>query len=592
MFFNLYFMKNLNFKKITYSTCTFIHLFFLIISCTSKSYQNSLTSPNDPINKEDYESKASKVMIASQGKYATEAGLKMYDLGGNIFDAFAAVSFVISVERPQSTGLGGGGFLVFRTPEKPLGEAWDFRESAPKRAYENMYLDKDGEIIPNLSLDGMKAVGVPGLVAGVLEIQKKYGRLPLNLVMAPAIELAKKGFAVYPHLHKAIIERADVLKKYPASRKIFFHKDGSPLNTGEILIQKDLAKTLMKISSHGKDVFYKGEIADQILATSSRYGGILTQDDLEFYQVKKRLPLIGSFKDYKIITMPPPSSGGVHILQILNTLENDELNSNEPLDPKNIHLIASSMQRAFADRAEFLGDSDFHEIPISKILNKSYAKYLRSLIKENRSTPMNEVKPGQFDFIESDDTTHFSIIDSDGNMIASTQTINGFFGSGVVAKGTGIVLNNEMDDFANKIGASNLFGAIGGKNNLVQPKKRPLSSMSPTLVLQNDKPLLSLGTPSGTRILTCVTNVILNYLEYKMPLYESVALTRYHHQWSPDEIRFDESFIPDKTITALKKMGYKINIKNLGCQIQATAFENNLLHGVSDPRGEGKASGR
>jgi gamma-glutamyltranspeptidase/glutathione hydrolase len=585
-------MKNLYFKKITHKTYVFIYLFLLITSCTSKSYQNSLTIPNDPKNKEDYESKASKVMIASQGKYATEAGLKMYDLGGNIFDAFAAVSFVISVERPQSTGLGGGGFLVLRTPDKPQGEAWDFRESAPKRAYENMFLDKNGEIIQNLSLDGMKAVGVPGLVAGVLDIQKKYGRLPLNLIMAPAIELAKKGFAVYPHLHKAIIDRADVLKKYPASRKIFFHKDGSPLNVGDILIQKDLAKTLMKISSHGKDVFYKGEIADQILATSSRYGGILTQDDLEFYEVKKRLPLIGSFKDYKIITMPPPSSGGVHILQILNTLENDDLHSRDPLHPKNIHLVASSMQRAFADRAEFLGDSDFHDVPISKIMNKTYAKHLRSLIKEKRSTPMNEIKPGQFDFIESDDTTHFSIIDSDGNMIASTQTINGFFGSGVVAKGTGIVLNNEMDDFANKIGASNLFGAIGGKNNLVQPKKRPLSSMSPTLVLQNDKPLLSLGTPSGTRILTCVANVLLNYLEYKMPLYESVALTRYHHQWSPDEIRFDESFVPEDTITALKNMGYKINIKNLGCQIQATAFENNFLHGVSDPRGEGKASGR
>jgi gamma-glutamyltranspeptidase/glutathione hydrolase len=585
-------MKNIKFKVIYSKSISSAIIAFMVLSCSTSHYKDSLNPPNVVAQREDYENKASKVMIASQGKFATDAGLKMHDLGGNIFDAFAAVSFVISVERPQSTGLGGGGFLVFRTAQVPQGEAWDFREMAPKRAYENMFLDKNGEIIKNLSLDGMKAVGVPGLVAGVLDIHKKYGKLPLNLVLAPAIELAKKGFPVYPHLHSAILDRADVLKKYPASKKIFFHPDGSPLAVGEILVQKDLAKTLMKISSHGKDVFYRGEVADKILATSSRYGGLLTQDDLENYQVKKRLPLVGTYKGYKIITMPPPSSGGVHILQILNTLENDDLKSSGPVDPENIHLVASSMQRAFADRAEFMGDSDFHDIPINKLLSKSYAKHLRSLIKKGRATPMNDVKPGQFDFIESDDTTHFSIIDSDGNMIASTQTINGYFGSGVVAKGTGIVLNNEMDDFANKVGASNLFGAIGGKNNLVQPKKRPLSSMSPTLVLKGETPVLSLGTPSGTRILTCVTNVLLNYLEYQMPLYESVAMTRYHQQWSPDEIRFDESSMPVKTLTKLKAMGHKIHLKNLGCQIQATAFEGNLLHGVSDPRGEGKALGR
>lgn len=279
-------------------------------------------------------------------------------------------------------------------------------------------------------------------------------------------------------------------------------------------------------------------------------------------------------------------------MQILNQLELDDLSEKGPTDPENVHLLASAMQRAFADRAEFLGDPDFNEIPVKKLMDKKYAEYLRSTIQTGKATPSSQVKAGQFQFIEPSDTTHFTIVDGEGNMLASTQTINGPMGSGVVADGTGIVLNNEMDDFSVKLGASNYFGAVGGKNNLIEPKKRPLSSMSPTLVLKNDQPVLALGTPDGTRILTCVTNVILNYLEYKMPLYEAVAMTRIHHQWSPDEIRLDKSSLPTDTLRALEKFGHKINHKNIDCRIQAISFEDGILHGVSDPRGEGKALGR
>ncbi|MFZ4714432.1 MAG: gamma-glutamyltransferase [Bacteriovoracaceae bacterium] len=585
-------MKKMPFLTLIRSITLFITS-CIITSCAHKDhYQASLYPPLDPAHQADYESKGSKVMIATQGKYATDAGLKMYDLGGNIFDAFVAISFVISVERPQSTGLGGGGFLVMSSPKMPNGEAWDFREMAPKKATQTMYLDSKGEVIKNLSFDGMKAVGVPGLVAGVLEIHKKYGKLPLRLVLAPAIELALKGFPVYQHLYMNLVERAEVMKSYPATKKIFFHADGTPLKMGEILVQKDLARTMMKISSHGRAGFYEGEIGKRLVATSKKYGGLMTAEDLSDYKVKIRPTLQGEYKGYKIITMPPPSSGGVHILQILNTLSEDNLKSRGPVDPQNVHVIASAMQRAFADRAEFMGDPDFNQIPVDKLTNKSYAKYLRSTIQEKKATPMSEVKPGQFQFIESSDTTHFTIIDSEGNMIASTQTINGHFGSGIVAAGTGVVMNNEMNDFASKVGASDHSGAIGGKNNLIEPGKRPLSSMSPTLVFKDGKPLMALGTPSGTHILTCVTNVLLNYLEYGLPLYESVAMTRIHQQWSPDEIRMDESGFPKATLNELKKYGHKVRLANLGCQIQAATFENGILHGVSDPRGEGRAFGR
>lgn len=570
-----------------------ISLALLLVNCAHERSGLHMADPQLEDRKSDYESRSSKIMITSQGQAATRAGLKISELGGNIFDVFTAVSFVIAVERPHSTGLGGGGFLMATGPmvKKPL--AVDFREMAPKAASEKMFLTDKGEIVKNLSVDGIKAVAVPGMVAGVLELHQKYGSLPLKLVLSPAIDLALKGFHVYPHLAQAIIDRADVLKKY-GGVGIYFDKDGDPLRTGDLLIQKDLAKTLMTIASHGRAGFYEGKIAQSIATTAQELGGGVTVSDLENYKVKYRNALTSTYHDYEIVSMPPPSSGGAHVIQMLNIIENDDLSKMKPHDPHAVNLVASAMQLAFADRAEFMGDSDFVKVPLQKLTSKKYAKELRKKILYNKALRSKHIRPQEKepDPMESDETTHFTIMDSEGNSLASTQTINWDFGSGVVVSGTGIILNDEMDDFAPKIGASNIFGAIGGKNNLIAPAKRPLSSMTPTIVLNKDKkPVIALGTPAGTKIITCVLNVLINYLDFKLPLYEAVAATRFHHQWYPEEIRIDKSGFPKPTFFTLELMGHKINEKNLGCFIQAIALEGNQLHGVSDPRGEGLALG-
>lgn len=542
--------------------------------------------------KSTYESFGKEYMISSQGGSSTIAGTKMFEQGGNIVDAAVAVSFAISVERPQSTGLGGGGFLLFYRPGMKTPVAFDFREKAPLKAHSKMYLDQAGNEIPRMSLDGIFSVGVPGLVAGLLDLHKKYGKLPLQKVMAPAIELAEKGFIVYPELAKALQHRSNVLKRYPGSKEIFF-KNNSILKMGDHLVQKDLGKTLRSIANEGKKVFYKGWIAKAIVKESWRLGGLLSLRDFKKYNVKKRVPVMGTYKGKKVYSMNPPSSGGVHVIQILNTVEKEDLGHFGVHHPYTVHKTSAAMQQAFADRARYLGDMDFVKVPIKKLTSKKYAQGISKNIPKEKALKKEDVKAGTFkNWKESDHTTHFSIMTKDGSAIVSTQTINGWFGSGVVAPGTGIVLNNEMDDFSTKVGSVNLFGAIGGQNNLVQPEKRPLSSMSPTLVFDDGRPVLALGTPSGTRILTCVAQTILNYFEHKLPLYESVAAVRYHHQWFPDEIRTDAKGLPFDTKKSLEEMGYKLTEKNLGCRIQAIAWERNKLHGVSDPRGEGMSLGK
>jgi gamma-glutamyltranspeptidase / glutathione hydrolase len=537
--------------------------------------------------KAEHQSIGDKYMIASQGRFSTTAGKKMFELGGNAVDAAAAISFSISVERPQSTGIGGGGFMLIKTPEMKEPLAIDFREKAPEQAHSKMYLNKQGKVIKNKSLNGIFAVGTPGLVAGVIAAHQKFGKLPLSVVIAPAISLASKGFKVYPELDKALKAKDKVLRKFPSTKKIFF-KGNKVLKLGDLLVQKDLSKTLNAISKFGADGFYKGWVAKKIIKTNKYYGGLMTAADLVKYNVKYRKTIKGKYKDNVIYSMAPPSSGGVHIVQILNIVENDNLGKLGPHHSKAIHLVSSAMQQAFADRARYLGDSDFVDVPIDKLISKKYAKSIRDSIQQD-AKKLKSVKAGVFK--EHDETTHFSVADNKGNVVVSTQTINGWFGSGLVAEGTGIVLNNEMDDFATKVGASNLFGAVGGANNLVAPMKRPLSSMSPTIVLRNNKPILALGTPSGTRILTCVTSVVLNYLEHKLSLYDSVAAVRFHHQWSPDEIRVDEPGFSADLIKKLENKGHKINMKNLGCKVQAISYENGFLHGVSDPRGQGMSYG-
>ncbi len=573
----------------------FVKCFTLVflVSCTSTTNLRQAKLINGK-ERSQYEAFGKKYIISTQGSATTKAAQYAFDQGGNIFDAATAASFAISVERPHSTGLGGGGFMVIHHANNKTEEAFDFREMAPRMANSKMFLDKNGKQIKQSSLTGALASGTPGLVAGVLEVQKKYGKLPLSTVLKPAINLAENGMVIYPALEKALKAEKNRLCKFPASKRIFLNDDCSEKKAGELLIQTDLANTLKKIAKKGRSGFYEGETAKKIVASQKSLNGLMSLNDLKYYKVKTREPVVGEYRGYKIVSMPPPSSGGTHIIQILNILENFDLKSFGAQSSKAIHLTSSAMQMAFADRAEYMGDSDFKKVPVDTLISKDYAKGLANKININKALSSKKL-PVPFDKIlkEPEHTTHFSIMDGEGNIVTSTQTINGWFGSAVVADGTGIVMNNEMDDFASHVGGINLFGAIGGRNNLVEPRKRPLSSMSPTIVYNKDgKPFMALGTPSGTRILTCVMQTMLNVLEYEMPLWEAVSATRYHHQWKPEEIRIGQPGFSSQVEAELKAMGHKINYKNLGCKIQAVMrYPDGRLHGVSDPREEGMSFG-
>lgn len=569
----------------------FILFFFAsILGCASQGPQkNQYHQVSLPPEKSrfQYEAVGSKFMVSTQGLASTQAGIEMLSQGGNIFDAFAAVSFTQAVERPHSTGIGGGGFALFYVAQEDKVYALDFREVAPARAHSKMFLKKDGSANSEISVTGGLAVATPGFVKGVLQIHKKYGKLSLAQVMAPSIRLAEEGVPVYPALHKATLAEKERLSRYSSSRQIFLNPEGEPWPLGHRLIQKDLAQTLQRIARTGASAFDSGFVADRIVSSVQKAHGILQKSDLKKYQPKWRNPVQGDYKEFTVVSYPPPSSGGTHVIQILNSVEKSDLKTWGPQHPQSIHLTAASMLHAFYDRARFMGDPDFVKVPVEKLTSQEYADQIRASIsthhaKKSQDLPSNE---------ESPDTIHFSIMDSEGNAIASTQTINGWFGSALVAEGTGVMLNNEMDDFAAQVGASNLYGAIGGAGNLVQPFKRPLSSMSPTLVLQKGKPVMVLGSPSGTRIITCVALTLLNSLEYQLPLWDSVTLTRYHHQWQPDQLMVEPSTFPNATMKHLESIGYIVKEKDLGCRIQAIQKVGEQLIGVSDPREEGASQG-
>lgn len=564
--------------------------FFFLASCSHwQKIPEVPLAPQEVL--EEHEAFGLNFLIASQGQHATDAGTEILRAGGNAVDAALAVSFTISVERPQSTGLGGGGFMLLTLPGWSMPISIDFREEAPLRASSTMFLDEKGEEVPELSSVGVLSGAVPGLVAGLIEIHKNFGKLPLKTIMAPAIRLAREGFAVYPYLAQALEDSAEVLAKFESSKKIFFSKEGRVLQEGDILVQKDLARTLELIAEKGRDGFYKGSVAKAILAMTKKNKGLITQKDLDNYRPRTRKPLHGTFLGHDIYSMGPPSSGGAHVLQILNMVEHDELKAWGPGHAKSVQLMAEAMKLAFVDRAAYLGDSDFVDVPIKGLINKNYAAHLRQGIDLEKAQKADTLTPGNPVPYESPETTHFTLMDKAGAVVSSTQTINGYFGSGMVIEGTGVLLNNEMDDFATKVGAQNIYGAVGGNKNLIAPKKRPLSSMSPTIVFKDGKPLLALGSPSGTRILTCVAQSLVNYLQHDMPLYESLSAVRFHHQWRPDELWVESPGLAPETEVALREKGQELKRKNLGCRVQAVAWEENQLHGVSDPRGEGKVGG-
>jgi gamma-glutamyltranspeptidase/glutathione hydrolase len=562
-------------------------LLIIIVGC---SHSVRIVSPSLNDSRNFHESFASKVMVTSQGKGTTEATLDTFKNGGNIIDAFVAASFAISVERPHSTGIGGGGFLLYFSKKENKVYAFDFREVAPIAAVKNMYLTKKGETQPLLSQEGALAVANPGLVRGLFEIHKRFGKLSWAETILPAIKLARHGFPLYKQLHEALLDRKDLLLLDPEAKQTFYLQDGSIPSLGSLIIQENLAKTLEIIAEKGADGFYQGKVAAAIIKTISKKRGLLSHRDLKTYKMVERTPVTGMYKGLKIYSMPPPSSGGIHVIQILKMLGPHNLKEKGPQTTESIHLMANAMQRAFLDRANYLGDPDFNKIPTSSLVHEEYLSKLSNSINTPKALKDRSLKKIELPY-ESTDTTHFTIGDEEGNLVASTQTINGWFGSGVIAEGTGIILNNEMDDFAQKVGAQNLFGAVGGQFNLIEPRKRPLSSMSPTIITKDHAPLMALGSPSGTRIITCVAQTILNSVEFGMPLYESVAATRIHHQWQPDVLKVESPYLDPVVEKELQDKGHKIIHEKLGCSVQAIKKTKKGWEGVSDPRGEGLAKG-
>ncbi|WP_413943298.1 gamma-glutamyltransferase [Bdellovibrio sp. HCB-162] len=559
-------------------------LLFLTSCQTPEKSSTVIRTAKERADHSTAEAFGTQFAISTQGRYASKAAEEIFAQGGNIVDATVAASFTVSVERPQSTGIGGGGFLLFHEAKTGKTYAIDFRERAPLRATKNMYVGKNGKANTDLSQNGVLAVAVPGMVAGLVEIHKKFGSLPLEKVMQPAIRLAENGFPIYEEFHKALENRAEQIRKDPSAKVIFLNASGDVPAIGTVLVQKDLAKTLQLISKKGKDGFYKGPVAKSIVDLSKKEKGLISYKDLSSYQVKWRKPVEGSFDGYEVFSMPPPSSGGVHVIQFLDFLENDHLSQQGFLSKNSIHLAASALQSSFADRAKYLGDPDFTKVPVQGLISPKYIESRRKEVRLDHARKVSEVEAGNPAPYESIETTHISLMDDKGNAVSTTQTINGWMGSGVVAPGTGIVLNNEMDDFSAQEGSSNLFGAIGGKPNAIAPKKTPLSSMSPTILMKDNRPFMAVGAPGGTRIISCVAQTILNYVEFKLPLYDAVTAIRYHHQWQPDVLYIDPPGPSSEVLKGLKEMGYDVKIEPVPCYVMAVAKEGDKLHGVADPR--------
>lgn len=498
-------------------------------------------------------------MVVTAQHLATEVGVEVLKKGGNAVDAAVAVGYALAVVYPNAGNIGGGGFMTVRMKDGRT-TFLDFRERAPLAATKTMYLDKDGNPVKGASLDGYLAVGVPGSVAGFETAREKYGTQSRQELMAPAIAYAKDGFVLNQGDAASFAGSADRLAKDPAAAAIFLKKDGKPYGIGETLVQPDLAASLSAISEKGPDAFYKGAIADEIVKASGAKGGILAKGDFEQYAVRELKPVTCSYRGYEIISSPPPSSGGVIICEILNVLEGYPLPYLGPGSAETIHVMVEAMRHAYVDRNSALGDPDFVDNPVSKLLDKTYAKDIRDKIDPFRAGVSKDLMPKGFG--ESKETTHYSIIDNDGNAVAVTYTLNGSFGAGVVADGTGILLNNEMDDFTQKPGVPNLYGLVQGEANAIQPKKTPLSSMSPTIVTKDGKPFMVIGSPGGSRIITITLEAIINVIDHGMNIQQAIDAPRIHHQWLPDTVYVEPFGLSPDTERLLAGMGYHLDLSD------------------------------
>tara|TARA_R110002033_G_scaffold169716_1_gene210857 strand:+ start:2519 stop:4321 length:1803 start_codon:yes stop_codon:yes gene_type:complete len=528
-------------------------------------------------------------MVSSQEALASKIGVDILKQGGNAVDAAVAVAYALAVTLPRAGNVGGGGFMLVHLAEQHKTIAIDYRETAPAKAHKDIFLDEQGNAVDKLSREHGLAVGVPGTVMGMELALTKYGTMSMEQVIKPAIKLAKDGILVTSDLSNSLAGLKSRITQWPSSAEVFYHADGSNYQVNELFKQPELAQSLSLIAEKGSKGFYQGETAEKIVSAVQNAGGVMSLNDLANYKVIERQPVRGQYRGYEVVSMPPPSSGGIHIIEMLNVLEQFPIDKLGHNTADTLHLMAETMKYAYADRSKFLGDPDFVDVPVKQLISKEYAKSIASKISINKTTPSSEILPGKLAPYESDQTTHFSVIDKWGNAVANTYTLNFSYGSGLVAKGTGILLNNEMDDFSVKPGTPNGYGLIGGEANSVQGNKRPLSSMSPTIVMKDGKPFIVTGSPGGSRIINITLQIIMNVIDHNLNIAEATAAARIHHQWLPDFIWVEHTLNKD-TISLLEAKGHKVKIQESIGSTQSIMMTEQGLFGASDPRRAGSAA--
>ena len=573
--------KMLQSKAIINKNLYFSCLLFITLSLSSSepiAYLNTLGY--EPVQKEM--AYGDNGMVTTQHFLATSVGEKILNKGGNAYDASIAIAFTLAVVLPRAGNIGGGGFMVMYDKDTSKAYSIDYREKAPEKSFRDMYLNEDGSFNnQNLSTFGYLSSGVPGTVAGLWEVHQKFGSLPWNDLLEDAIFYAENGFNISSYMADVLYNYNEKMSFFPETKKIF--QADFPDFKNKKFLQKDLAKTLRIISLKGKDGFYKGNIAKKISEDMRANGGLITINDLKNYNPVWREPLVSSYRNNQIITMPPPSSGGVHIIQMLNILEKYNLNEFEHNSSDYINLLSEVMKHAYADRSKYLGDPDFYDVPVKKITSNQYANEIFKEINLGMSKSSSDIHPGMYLNNESHETTHFSVADIKGNIVSSTYTLNSTFGSGVVIKGTGILMNNEMDDFSAAPGIPNQFGLLGAEANEIVPMKRPLSSMTPTIVMKEHELFFTTGSPGGSRIISAVLQSILNIVDFDMNLEKATFAKRIHHQWQPDILEIELS-VNEKVKSELESMGYLIEIKDPLTCIQTIMYEDGKYTGYGDFR--------
>lgn len=531
----------------------------------------------------------SRGMVASHNQLSSEIAADILAKGGNAIDAGAALGFALAVTLPRAGNIGGGGFMLVHVAALNRTIAIDFRETAPSAARQDMFFDENGNVVLDQTYRfSHKSSAVPGSVAGLAHIVENYGSMTLAEVLEPAIRLARDGIEVTYDL-AADLARSQRLKNNPASLRKFYKPDGSNYEVGELWKQPDLAWTLSEIAEHGIEAFYSGSVAKKIVADMEAHNGLITMQDLADYKVVEREPVRGSFRGYEIAAMPAPSSGGTHVIQMLNILENFPLAKMGPESADTLHIMAEAMKFSYADRSKYLGDPDFVEVPTEILISKKYASDIAAKISMERAVTSDEIAPGQLSIYESDETTHYSVVDDEGNMVGNTYTLMFTFGSGVVIEGTGILMNNNMGNFTLRSDIPDAFGLMGSENNLIRPNRRPVSSMSPVLVSKNGQPLLMTGSPGGSKIISANMQMVLNVVEFGMNIADAAVAPRIHHQWKPDVLEIESGISPD-TVSRLIDRGQNINFSQRSAgmgSLQTVMWRDGVFYGYSDPRRPG-----